>query len=156
MNAQVQSDLDEWKRKNPEWKILQNAPMRSEGFIVANRRQELYKALAAWPLAFMQRKLNVHRLPPNPKRGHWEEFFLSEMMTMQQHASGQYVPLHKEMEGLLAHVFEGVDSIFAHWPGDHAAKITLNVQSWFGDHVTKPGTEAWQDVTSRPRQDKRA
>ena len=137
----------QWKKGNPDWQTyLENPPSLNDPARARQRRQEIYETLADGPLMYLQRILNAARLPPHPNRGHWERFFIREGMTMAQHARGQYLPFHKEMEHALAHIFETMDKEFFDYKGaDGLARVKNHVKTWFDTHIQQPAAEAFAD-----------
>ena len=64
---------------------------------------------------------------------------------MAQHARGQYLPLHKEMEHALAHIFETMDKEFFDYKGaDGLARVKNQVETWFDTHIRHPAAEAFR------------
>ncbi len=142
--------IREWKRGNPDWQTyLENPPSPNDPARSRQRRQEIYEAIADWPLAALQRQLNARGLPHNPSRAHWEEFAISEWQTMSQHARGQYLPFHHQMEHFLAHIFETLDSHFGYRGADGLARIKRHVETWFDGNVRKPAEHAFAAVRER-------
>jgi len=143
-SAIADADFQRWKQQNPDWPdCLESRPSSQNFDYVHQRRKQIYQVIAGFPVSALQRMLNAKRLPPNPARGHWEEYFISEAMTLSQHAAGQYLPFHHEMEDHLARVFEIIDSHFGYTAADTASALKEHVEQWFDTHVRQPAAQAW-------------
>jgi hypothetical protein len=150
---ELDGDIQSWKNANPDWQTYTTttaSPRDSQRD--KQRRDQVYQGLALVNVTYLQRILNAKRLPPNPNRGHWEEFLHSEVITMGQHARGQYLPFHMAMENRLAHIYETVDRHLLGYRGaDTIAAIKDHVESWFDTYVRQPGTQAWANLQRQNR-----
>ena len=143
----------EWKKGNPDWQTyLEHPPSPNDPERIRRRRQEIYQGIASLPIAGLQRRLNEHGLPHNPTQTHWERFAISEMQTMQQHARGQHLPFHEDMENLLAHLLKTLDSHFEYRGADGILYVKGHVENWFDSNIRQPARAAFSNVQ---RQQKR-